>query len=88
MLSRVREYITSTPGTRRLTFLVLIPIVFGAFAPVTLTAQAARPQIDCNLAERRFDNPLGDNTGWSMRRYEWHASTPSRRPPPPREFIA
>jgi hypothetical protein len=42
-------------------------------APATLAAQPAKPQVDCNLAERRFDNPLGDNSGWSMRRYQWHA---------------
>lgn len=73
MLSRVQECIASMPGRSRLKLLVLIPILFGAFAPVTLSAQTLRPRADCNLAERRFDNPLGDNTGWSMRRYEWHA---------------
>lgn len=73
MLSRVRECMTSLAERSRARLPILIPVLFGVFAPVTLPAQTARPQPDCNLAERRFDNPLGDHTGWSMRRYQWHA---------------
>lgn len=38
--------------------------------PVVLEAQ----QPDCNLAEKRFDNPISDTHGFVMRRYQWHVS--------------
>lgn len=38
-----------------------------------LAAQSTHRRSDCNLAEKRFDNPFADHSGWSMRRYEWHA---------------
>src|SRR5437868_10836757 len=52
--------------------------LMSAFLASTLTvsvlpAQSPRRAVDCNLAERRYDNPFADHSGWSMRRYEWHA---------------
>jgi hypothetical protein len=46
-----------------------------AFATPWTAIQAQQPshRSDCNLAEKRFDNPFADHSGWSMRRYEWHA---------------
>ena len=42
-------------------------------APSAMPAQQSQYKPDCNLAERRFDNPVADHSGWWMRRYQWHA---------------
>lgn len=55
--------------TRRLAF----AIVVSSLAVSSLSAQNQRHLADCNLAERRYDNPFADHSGWSMRRYQWHA---------------
>jgi len=53
----------------RLTRLIAGLIVTASAMP----AQASRHGPDCNLAEKRFDNPFADHSGWLMRRYQWHA---------------
>src|SRR5690242_9535540 len=67
--SRISELETTRRGSRRLAFTLLL----SSLAVAPLPAQSQRHRADCNLAERRYDNPFADHSGWSMRRYEWHA---------------
>jgi hypothetical protein len=52
---------------------VIVTTVALAMPSAILPAQNPSRRPDCNLAEKRFDNPFADHSGWSMRRYEWHA---------------
>lgn len=58
----------------RSAFLALMLCIIGSMSvssPITAQTPPRRP--DCDLAERRYDNPFADHSGWYMRRYEWHA---------------
>jgi len=67
---RISELATTRHGSRRLAVILLLSSLV-VVAPSS--AQSHRRRADCNLAERRYDNPFADHSGWSMRRYEWHA---------------
>jgi len=58
-----------------LTKLVLFVLSAMFVAPQTIfAATGPKPRAaDCNLARKSYDNPFSDHSGWSMRRYEWHA---------------
>jgi hypothetical protein len=69
MLPQVRA---RTPLAKRFRH-VTLAFSLSVVAASTASAQRPRHGPDCNLAERRYDNPFADHSGWSMRRYQWHA---------------
>jgi len=48
-------------------------VLLAVLAASTLRAQSSNPPADCDLRQRRFDDPFADHVGWTMPRYQWHA---------------
>jgi hypothetical protein len=49
---------------------MLIPLILA------LQLRIVQPHPDCNIFEKKFDNPFSDHSGWVMRRYQWHTMYP------------
>jgi len=60
-------------GHSRLLYGLTLVLAIWVLSPRPLPAQSPDSGPDCNLAEKRYDNPFADHSGWRMRRYQWHA---------------
>jgi hypothetical protein len=69
MLSLLRARILRVPIFRCVSAATLLTLL----ATSALLAQTSTDARNCDLTQRRFDDPFSDHRGWSMRRYEWHA---------------
>ncbi len=59
-------------GARVFSTRVFIAMIV-CFSASILPAQRSAAAPNCDLTQRRFDDPFSDHVGWSMPRYQWHA---------------
>jgi hypothetical protein len=57
---------------RRVAWAYFILVAFGSLSLAFCASRVGAQEPDCNLAAKRWDNPISDGGGMYLRRYQWH----------------